>query len=87
METYRALDRHDGRAWVVEFDRLELSTWARSLTKAQQYAREALAVTLDYDSVEELEKAVTIEDHVRVSQIVSGKRKPRTQIAAKKKAQ
>ena len=68
METITARYHYDGRAWVVSFDDLELSTWGRTLTKARQYAREALAVALDYDSVEHFESALAVEDRYDIDE-------------------
>lgn len=63
METIKALYHYDGHVWIVEFDGVELSTWGRTLTAARRHAREALAVTFDYDSVEELEQAIVLKEN------------------------
>jgi predicted RNase H-like HicB family nuclease len=65
MPMYTAEYRRDGAAWVVSFCELvELSTWGRTLDEAKASAREALSVQLAFDSVAELEAAVTIVDSV-----------------------
>jgi hypothetical protein len=55
---------YDGRAWVVDFDDGALSTWGRTLASARRHAREALAVALDFDSVEDLEERYVVVDHL-----------------------
>jgi DNA-directed RNA polymerase specialized sigma24 family protein len=65
-QAYVARYRQEHGAWVASFDDPDVSTWATTLDKARVAAREALAVTLDYASVEELERAVTVTDDVTV---------------------
>lgn len=53
-KTYTARYTREGDAWTVTFTRPDVTTWAATLKAAQRAAREALAVTLDYPSVEAL---------------------------------
>lgn len=70
MRTYVARYAQEHGAWVVTFDRPDISTWATTLDKARVAAREALAVTLGHDSVDELERAVRVVDDVAVPDAV-----------------
>lgn len=71
MRTYVARYQQQHGAWVVTFDDLDISTWATTLDKARVAAREALAVTLGFDSVEGLARAVVVTDDVVVPADVS----------------
>lgn len=48
---YVATYRHDGRAWVVQFDDPDIATFGRTLASAKRYARSALAVHLEIDDL------------------------------------
>jgi predicted RNase H-like HicB family nuclease len=63
-KVYDANYSHDGTYWVVQFDDPDISTFATTLAKAMANAREALAVTLDYDSVEKLEANEVLRDTI-----------------------
>lgn len=71
MRTYVARYEQQHGAWVVTFDDPDVSTWATTLDKARGAAREALAATLGYDSVEDLVQAVVVTDDVVVPADVS----------------
>lgn len=60
---------YDGQNWIVQFDDPDISTYARTLDKAMNAAREALAVTLDYEGVEDLVHAVDIEDRIHADSV------------------
>jgi predicted RNase H-like HicB family nuclease len=64
---------YDGTYWVVQFDDPDVSTFAVSLSKAMANAREALAVTLDFDSVEVLEATLTIADVIGTAHVPAEK--------------
>lgn len=66
MRTYVARYEQQHGAWVVTFDDPDVSTWATTLEKARAAAREALAVTLGHDSVDDLQRAVRVVDDVTV---------------------
>ena len=66
---YVARYTYDGQNWIVQFDDLDISTYARTLDKAMHAAREALAVTLDYPGIEELLHAVNIEDRIHADSV------------------
>jgi predicted RNase H-like HicB family nuclease len=67
---YRAVYTYDRNYWVVQFDDPDVSTFASTLSKAIGNAREALAATLDYDSVEAMEDAgVVIQDLVSTANV------------------
>jgi hypothetical protein len=62
MGAYVARYEYDGRAWMVQFDEPDISTFGRSLRAAKRYARELLAVYLEVD---DLDKAgVEVVDQV-----------------------
>lgn len=63
---------YDGHSWVVQFDDPDVSTYGRTLEKAMTAAREALAVTLGYPSVNELLAQVEIEDRVHTGTVDDG---------------
>jgi hypothetical protein len=63
-KTYTARYTREGDAWTVAYQRPDVATWGPTLATAQRAAREALAVTLDYPSVEELLAAVDVVDLV-----------------------
>ena len=66
---YVARYTYDGQNWIVQFDDPDISTYARTLEKAMHAAREALAVTLDYEDVEGLRQAVDIEDRIHADSV------------------
>jgi predicted RNase H-like HicB family nuclease len=66
---YVARYTYDGQNWIVQFDDPDISTYARTLDKAMHAAREALAVTLDYEGVEELLQAVDLEDRIHADSV------------------
>ena len=66
---YVARYTYDGQNWIVQFDDPDISTYARTLEKAMHAAREALAVTLDFESVEELVQAVSLEDRIHADTV------------------
>jgi len=66
---YVARYTYDGQNWIVQFDDPDISTYARTLEKAMHAAREALAVSLDYEDVEELCQAVDIEDRIHADSV------------------
>jgi DNA-directed RNA polymerase specialized sigma24 family protein len=66
VRTYVAHYEQQHGAWVVTFGDPDISTWAGTLDKARVAAREALAVTLGYESVEDLARAVAVTDDVAV---------------------
>ncbi len=51
MQTYVADYEHDGRAWVVQFQDLDISTFGRTLRSAKRYARELLAAYLEVEDL------------------------------------
>ncbi len=64
MKTYVAGYEHDGRAWVVQFDDPDISTFGRTLSSAKRYARELLRAFLEVDDLEAAE--VEIVDRVQL---------------------
>jgi predicted RNase H-like HicB family nuclease len=48
---HRATYRFDGRAWIVLYPELGISTFGRTLAAAKRYARSALAVYLEIDDL------------------------------------
>jgi predicted RNase H-like HicB family nuclease len=66
---YVARYTYDGQNWIVQFDDPDISTYARTLDKAMHAAREALAVTLDYEGVEELLHAADLEDRIHADTV------------------
>jgi DNA-directed RNA polymerase specialized sigma24 family protein len=64
MGTYVAGYQHDGRAWVVQFEEPDISTWGRTLVSAKRYARELLAAYLEVDDL--VRAGVAVVDRVRL---------------------
>ncbi|HVF04575.1 MAG TPA: hypothetical protein VNA20_07035 [Frankiaceae bacterium] len=65
MTTYLARYERERGAWTVSFADPDVATWARTLEQARRHAREALAVTLGYDSVDAMSAAgVEVVDEV-----------------------
>jgi len=63
MRTYVAEYDHDGRAWVVQFQDPDISTWGRTLRSAKGYARELLRAYLEVNDL--AAAGVEIEDRVK----------------------
>ena len=70
MRSYVAHYEPQRGAWVVTFSKPDIATWATTLDKARYAAREALAVTLGYDTVEALEAEVRVVDDIPVPDAV-----------------
>jgi DNA-directed RNA polymerase specialized sigma24 family protein len=61
MKKYTARYTREGSEWVVLFDQVELSTYARTLAAARKHARQALALHLD-TTADRLDQIATITD-------------------------
>jgi DNA-directed RNA polymerase specialized sigma subunit len=48
---YNARYTFDGRGWIVQFEKPDISTFGRSLTSAKAHARSLLAVWLEVDDL------------------------------------
>lgn len=61
---FRAEYRWDDRAWIVQFRDPDIATFGRTLAAAKRYARSALAVHLEVDSL--AAAGVEVIDDVRL---------------------